>query len=120
MFKKKAPAGSFILAAVEAAAMLRALELQNGGLYTSPEMLKITTNSILKKRNIEMTGTLEQITQVCVMRFLTDQKFIDTIVNRATKGPIGMLTEADEKEIDRVVGDLLQKISGEFKDEVQL
>ncbi len=102
--KKKESSGNFIIAAVEAAAILRAVELQSGGQFTDPDVLIKTTNSIIKRRNIESNETLEKITHSCVMQFLMDQSFIDGLLNRSKNGPIGTLTENDEREIERIVG----------------
>jgi hypothetical protein len=102
-FKKKAPEGSFIIVAVQAAAMLRHTENQNGGLYSSPEAIKLTVHSVAKQMNVELAGNLGEATQSCVMALLMDQKFIDGLLIRAKNGPIGTLTTRDEDEIDRIV-----------------
>ncbi len=107
LFKKRAPAGSFIIVAVKAAVMLRVTELENGGLYTTPEVLRVTTDAFAKEMGVDLGGNLREVTHTCVMKLLMEQKFLDRLIARAEKGPIGTLTENDEKEVTRILGDLL-------------
>ena len=108
-FKKKAPEGSFIFVAVQAAAILRHTENQNGGLYSSPEAIKLTVNSVAKQMSVELAGNLSDATQSCVMALLMDQKFIDALLMRSKNGPIGRLTASDENEIDRIVAPIFKR-----------
>lgn len=108
LFKKKAPAGSFMFVAVQAAAILRNTELQNSGIYTTPEAIKLTVQSIANQMNVDLKGNLDQVTQTCVMAFLMDQKFIDGLLIRAQQGPIGTLTTQDEDEIERIVAPIFK------------
>jgi len=108
LFKKKAREGSFIIVAVKAALILRATEIQNGGLYSTPEAIKLAVRSIANQMNATLSGNLDQVTQTCVMALLMDQKFIDSLVRRAENGPLGTLTAQDEIEIDRIVMPVLK------------
>ncbi len=108
LFRKRAPAGSFVIVAVKAAVMLRATELENGGLYTAPEALRFTTDAIAKEMGVDLGGNLREVTHTCVMSLLMEQKFLDRLIARAEKGPIGTLTEDDEKDITRILGGLLR------------
>ena len=108
LFKKKAREGSFIIVAVKAALILRATEIQNGGLYSTPEAIKLAVHSIANEMNVELVGHLGKATQSCVMALLMDQKFIDSLVRRAENGPLGTLTAQDEIEIDRIVMPVLK------------
>jgi hypothetical protein len=108
IFKKKAPAGSFIILAVKAALFLRAQEKDNGGLYTHPEALRLTTDALAKEMNVEISGNLREVTHGCVMALLMEQKFIDRLLDRAISGPLGALTQQDEDEIVRITS----KITG--------
>ncbi len=108
IFKKKAPAGSFIMVAVKAALFLRAEEKDNGGLYTSPEALRLTTDALAKDMNVDLSGDLRQVTHGCVMALLMEQKFIDRLIDRAMTGPLGTLTQQDEDDVVRIT----RKITG--------
>lgn len=108
IFKKKAPEGSFIILAVKAALVLRIEEKDNGGLYTSPEALRLTTDALAKDMNVDISGNLRQVTHGCVMALLMEQKFIDRLIDRAMTGPLGTLTQQDEDDVVRIT----RKITG--------
>lgn len=108
LFKKKAPAGSFIMVAVKSALVLRAVERDSGGAYTPPDVLLDTTDSIAKQMNVEISGNLRQVTNACVMELLMEQKLLDRLISRAMNGSINTLTEDDENEIKKITG----KITG--------
>ena len=94
--------------AVKTALFLRVQEKDNGGLYTSPEVLRLTTDALARKMNVEISGNLREVTYGCVMALLMEQKFIDRLIDRAMGGPLGTLTPQDENEIIRITG----KITG--------
>ena len=106
-FKKKAPAGCFILVAVEAAVALRAAEQKNGGLYTPPELIMPTVKSIAKKNNCQLEANVAKVTESCVMAFLMEQAFVDRLVERTHRSGIGILTEHDEEEVSRITKEVL-------------
>jgi uncharacterized UPF0160 family protein len=108
IFKKKAPEGSFIILAVKAALVLRIEEKDNGGLYTSPEALRLTTDALAKDMNVDISGNLRQVTHGYVMALLMEQKFIDRLIDRAMTGPLGTLTQQDEDDVVRIT----RKITG--------
>jgi len=108
IFKKKAPEGSFIILAVKAALVLRIEEKDNGGLYTSPEALRLPTDALAKNMNVDLSGDLRQVTHGCVMALLMEQKFIDRLIDRAMTGPLGTLTQQDEDDVVRIT----RKITG--------
>jgi hypothetical protein len=107
-FKKKAPDGSFILVALKSALVLRAAEKSNGGIYTPPDLLRQTTGAIAKQMNVELSGSLEQLTHGCVMELLMEQKFLDRLLVRSSSASIGSLTVEDENELVRITS----KITG--------
>ena len=108
IFKKKPAAGSFILVAVQSALVLRATEKNNGGVYSPPDVLRRTTDSIAKHMHVEISGNLKEITYTCVMELLMEQKVLDRLLVRSMNGPIGTLTQDDENEIVRITS----KITG--------
>jgi hypothetical protein len=107
--KKKAPEGSFIIVAVQAASILRNTEIQNGGLYSTPQAIKATVKSVANQMSVELNGNLAEATQTCVMELLMEQKFIDKLLLRARNGPIGTLTIQDEDDIARIVEHIFKR-----------
>ncbi len=107
LFRKKAPAGSFIPVAVKSAMILRQVENENGGLMTPPGDIDLAVRAIAKKMNYSLDGSLLEVTKTCVMCFLMDGKFIDSLIARDTGGTVA-ITSRDESEIDRIVGHLLR------------
>lgn len=108
IFKKKAPEGSFRILSLKAALVLRAEEKDNGGLYTSPEVLRLTTDALAKSMNVDLSGDLRQVTHGCVMALLMEQKFIDRLIDRAMTGPLDTLTQQEEDDLVRIT----RKITG--------
>ena len=107
IFKKKAPAGSFIIVAVKTAIILRIDEHANGGIYTPRDAIMPAALAIADEMNYDLSGNLAKLTEACIIKFLMDQKFIDDLIRRAEHGEIGTLTPRDEQEIDRITKDLL-------------
>ena len=109
LFKKKPPAGSFVIVAVKAACILRISEIQNNWIYVPTEEIQKTVRSIAAQMNLDLRGNLDQVTQVCVMKFLMEQKFIDSLVLKATIGPVGTLTNREGDEVERILGPIVFK-----------
>jgi hypothetical protein len=108
LFKKPAPAGSFIIVALKSALILRATERQNGGLYTELEVLRATTDAMAKQMNAQVTGSLRDITYGCVMELLMEQNFLDRLITRSINGGLQELSKSDENELKQIT----RKITG--------
>jgi hypothetical protein len=107
LFRKRPREGSFVLVAVRSAVTLRAIEHRNGGLYTHPDVLRSATDALATKMDVDLSGSLREVTHTCVMRLLMEQTLVDDLLRRGSGGEAHSLTVRDWGQIREIIKPLV-------------